>query len=80
MFASLEKLARITKREGNRSTFEDMMRRSYHVSKDAYQKLCEKYTHWTSRNVMSALESISIYLLCKHGTDRIRFEITKKTQ
>lgn len=77
-FSSLEKLARITKREGSRSTFEDMMRRSYYVSKDAYQKLCDKYTPWTSRNVMSALKSIAEYLLCRHRTDRIRFEITKK--
>lgn len=77
VFESLYKLARIIKREGSHSAFEDMMRRSYHVSKAAYQTLYEKYTPWMQRNIYSALESISTYLLCKHGTDRIRFEITK---
>jgi len=78
VFGSLQKLARITKREGIHSTFEDMMRRSFYVSKEAYQNLCKKYTPWMCRNVISGLERISNYLLCKHGTDRIRFEITKK--
>lgn len=77
-FGSLEKLAKITRREGRSSTFEDMMLRPFYVSHGAYQKLREKYTVWTIRNVISGLEYISDYLLSKHGTDRIRFVITKE--
>ena len=77
-FTSLEKLAKIMRREGNSSTFEDMMLRSFYVSHGAYQKLREKYTVWTIRNVISGLEYISDYLLTKHGTKQIRFVITKE--
>ena len=78
VFASLQKLARITKRDGDQSDFDNIMRRSFWVSKEAYSKYLEMYTPWMSQNVQSALESISVYLLCKHGTDRIRFEIESK--
>ena len=78
VFASLEKLAKITHREGGNSGFENMIRRSFYVSKDAYQQFSEKYTSWMCRNLISALESISVYLMCKHGTDRFRFEITQE--
>lgn len=77
-FASLEKLAKVTKREGGSSTFEIMMHRSFYVSPGAYQSLREKYTVWMIRNVISGLEYISSYLFSKHGTNRIRFKITKK--
>lgn len=78
MFASLQKLAGITKRDGNNSGFDNIMRRSFWVSKEAYNKYLEMYTPWMCQNVQSALENISVYLLCKHGTDRIGFRITKK--
>ena len=77
-FVSLEKLAKITRREENSSTFEIMMQRSIYVSHGAYQRLREKYTVWMIRNVMSGLEYISDYLLSKHGTKQIRFVITKE--
>ena len=78
VFASLEKLAKITRRKGNSSAFEDMMHQSFYVSTGAYQRLREKYTIWMIRNVISGLEYISDYLMNKHGTDRVRFKITKK--
>jgi len=77
-FASLEKLGKVTRREGSSSTFEIMMHRSFYVSPGAYQRLREKYTVWMVRNVISGLEYISGYLLSKHGTNRFRFKITKK--
>ena len=77
-FASLEKLAKVTRREGSSSTFEMMMHRSFYVSPGAYQRLREKYNVWMVRNVISGLEYISGYLLSRHGTNRIRFKITKK--
>lgn len=77
-FESLVKLARITRREGSRSGFEDLMNRSFYVPKDAYRELRDQYTSWLCRNLISALESVSEYLKSKHGTDQIRFEITKK--
>lgn len=80
VFASLQKLASITKRDGDQSGFDNMMRRSFWVSKEAYSKYLEMYTPWMSQNVQSALESISVYLLCKHGTDRIRFRISRRNK
>ena len=74
----LEKLGKVTRREGSSSTFEIMMHRSFYVSPGAYQRLREKYTVWMVRNVISGLEYISGYLLSKHGTNRFRFKITKK--
>lgn len=76
VFASLQKLAGITKRDGDQSGFDNMMCRSFGVSKEAYSKYFEMYTPWMCQNVQSALKSISVYLLCKHGTDQIRFELT----
>lgn len=77
-FASLEKLGNVTRREGSSSTFEIMMVQSIYVTPVAYKRLREKYTVWMVRNVISGLEYISGYLLSKHGTNRIRFKITKK--
>lgn len=75
---SLVKLAGITKREHGQSPFENMIRRSFWVTSNIYSDYREMYTPWMSQNLQSALESISMYLMCKHGTDRIAFKILKK--
>lgn len=66
VFASLQKLAGITKRDGDRSDFDNIMRRSFGATKDAYSKYIEAYTPWMNQNVQSALESISEYLSQMH--------------
>ena len=78
VFASCVKLAGITKREGSQSPFENTVHRSFWVSRDAYSNYLGMYTPWMSRNLQSALASISVYLMCKHGTNRIAFKILKK--
>ena len=77
-FSSLEKLAKVTRREESSSTFEIMMVQSIYVTPVAYKRLRETYNVWMIRNVISGLEYISGYLLSKHGTNRIQFKITKK--
>lgn len=49
----------------------------FYISTEIWEKYNKAYTPWLCRNVKSALESISDYLLSKHGKDRIRFAITK---
>ena len=78
VFSSLEKLAKVTRREGSSSTFEIMMAQSIYVTPVAYKRLRETYNVWMVRNVISGLEYISSYLLSKHVTNRIRFKITKR--
>ena len=78
IFTSLEKLAQITDREEGQPSFDNIMRRSFYISKGTWEKYNEAYTSWMCRNVKSALKSISAYFLHIHGIQRIRFEITKK--
>ena len=75
---ALLKLAKVTQRVGNSSTFENMIRRSFHVSADDYARFSGAYNEWLSRNIVFVLEEITEHLADKHGTHQICFQILKK--
>lgn len=74
---SLVTLAGVTQRKDGRSTFDNMVRHSFYISKEELAQFDAAYTSWMSKNLTSALEALGEYLQERHGTSRVRFAITK---
>ena len=72
---SLLILAGQTRKNGEQSSFELKLRRTYCIQRTTYNEYVEAYNNWFSQNVTSALEEIRRYIWAYHGERQVRFEV-----
>jgi hypothetical protein len=76
-FESLEELALSAYHRDTTNSFDERMRRSFRITKDAYAAFQKANDFWLPRNVMSALGMILGYIHKHHGKRKITFRVPK---
>ena len=72
---SLEKIARCTRRNNGRSSFDIIMKDARYVHTPEYMAFEKEYNAWMQQNLVSALRDIMVYLQRMHGICRVKFEL-----